>query len=295
MSAGMAVARPRVPRALAEHWRALRVRLAGTLGRAAASLAPPVAARPPRAPALPDDATDARRARARAALAEARALMPGVLGDAPTAPPAPIPAYLPTEAAELRQALRAYTDRVDRLLLDAEEERRTLREAVGRLTAELAALRAELAELRARRTPPIADALAGDGVAALDVVAHGAPAAALPASPLFGRVFPAGSIGVRVRLDGCADAERLEELADRLARDPLVERAEPRADEHGEPLLRLNLRQPATWPELRAALETAAGAPLDAAAAAYARGVLSLRLLTPAAPAALSRAEPAAP
>lgn len=88
------------------------------------------------------------RLRARAALTEARAQMPTLLDDTPPAPPAPVVDVLHSEAAGLRQALRAYTDRVDRLLAASDEERRTLREQVDRLTGELHALRAELSEVR---------------------------------------------------------------------------------------------------------------------------------------------------
>jgi hypothetical protein len=84
--------------------------------------------------------------RARAALAEARAEMPTLMRDVERPPTVE---HVPAEAAGLRQALRSYTDHVDRLLAAADDERRALREQVMRLNEELLLLRAEVADLRA--------------------------------------------------------------------------------------------------------------------------------------------------
>lgn len=140
------------------HGTMVRARLARAVRHVLGSLMPD----PPRttAPSTPTHAPslrlpeplpapdEAARLRARAALAEARAEMPTLLGDSPPIRP-PEPSYVPAEAAGLRQALRAYTDHIDRLLTAADEERRVLREQVTRLSEEVLLLRAEVSGLRA--------------------------------------------------------------------------------------------------------------------------------------------------
>jgi hypothetical protein len=134
----------------------VRVRLARAVRHVLGSLVPPPPpAVTPHVPplttslALPAPVPDEGAIlRARAALAEARAEMPTLLQEAPPVR-TPEPSYIPAEAAGLRQALRAYTDHVDRLLSAADDERRVLREQVTRLNEEVLMLRAEMDSLRA--------------------------------------------------------------------------------------------------------------------------------------------------
>lgn len=125
------------------------VRTVTEAGRAIAS---------PQPPPRPGPAEDDARERARLALMEARARMPGLLGEDEAAVSIPVPSavtgavegvHVPAEARELRQALRTYTDRVDRLLAEAEAERRGLRDEIARLRAEVSTVRRALEDLRA--------------------------------------------------------------------------------------------------------------------------------------------------
>lgn len=126
--------------------------------------------------------------RARRALSEARAEMPLLLADPP---PQPSPEMLfSNETAGLRQALRSYTDRIDRLLLAAEEERRIMREQVDRLTGEIAALRDGLAGVRAA-LPAREVALA---LAAGPAVADAVPATLSAVAPTVEQAVPAEAV-----------------------------------------------------------------------------------------------------
>ena len=124
----------------------------------------------PLASELDDDRMAAARLRARRALADAKGALGGLLDEAASPPPLPRPAvieHVPTEADALRHALRAYTDHVERLLVTAERDRRTLTETVARLERDLTDLRAEVRTLRATTSvltsagPTVAD-LTGD-------------------------------------------------------------------------------------------------------------------------------------
>jgi hypothetical protein len=306
---------------------------------------------------LPAD-DEAARLRARRALAEARAEMPTLLAD--SVPPTHTGAaeHIPAEATGLRQALRTYTDHVDRLLAAADEERRVLRDQVSRLSEELLMLRAEMAEVRAALPaaepgrmevllPPVAaqpDAeqpapppasLSGHPVAseaptvassvpepstapsavpqpaevepagvstqgpAPNANAHAvgpmavanAPPAAPPAATavgaaraddlarLEGKVFPAGTIGLLLVLYPVDDFHRLTGIQEGLGAESAVEHIELSSYVPGEARLRLTFRQPVRWPWLRAAIERAAGSPIDLGSLTLERGSVKMGLL----------------
>lgn len=132
-----------------------RAGLARGLRRIANRLVAP-AAPPARFPvAVPNLPLAVQQERARSVLAEASATMSGLMDEPPTMPSQPaVVEHLPGEAIELRQALRAYTDRLERLLARSDEERDELREHVRRLGDEVQSLRAEVAGLRAALATP---------------------------------------------------------------------------------------------------------------------------------------------
>ncbi len=217
---------PTLPAPLSPERLGVRRRFAAAVRHVVRSLSPAPGSRVAATPPAPEGTADIRM-RARAALMDARAHMPSLL-DEPLPTP-PIVEHHTTETIDLRQALRGYTDRVDRLLADADEERRMLRKQVGRLTGEMLALRAEMAEMRAtlmdssatdRRAPialpvgtprpeltagmpppPATARPSGQAAARLDVVgASAAPdTTAIPAPPA-----PAASGGTSPTLDPVA-------------------------------------------------------------------------------------------
>jgi hypothetical protein len=144
--------------------------------------------------------SEAARERARAVLEEARAEMPSLLRDAPL--PVPELTHVPAEAAGLRQALRSYTDHVDRLLTAADEERRVLRDQVNRLSEELLMLRAEVTGLRAL-IPPAPPSLLHQPVEVVPNVVPPAPAGPIPTAPL-----PSSAVAVESRSPGTDTREQ---------------------------------------------------------------------------------------
>lgn len=265
----------------------------------AVRLAPPTAVPPPYLPPAHEEALH----RARAALAEARAEMPTLLQDSGRPERLEEVEYRPAEAVGLRQALRAYTDHVDRLLAAADEERRALRAQVMRLSEELLLLQAEVADLRARLATPATPAELPTPPAALPEP-EPAPPPSVPAetiappaetprpepaasamtpalSELESRVFPAGTIGVLVALSPVDDFYRLTMIQERLALEPLVEHVELSSYEFGEARIRLTFRQPVRWPWIRAAIEAAAGAPVAPEGVTPGQGIIHVRLATP--------------
>jgi hypothetical protein len=259
-------------------------------------------------PALPDGLDDARQ-RARRALSEARAEMPTLLAEPSPAPPTVVAEHLASEAVELRQALRAYTDRIDLLLAGADEERRSLREQVDRLTVELLAMRAELGAVRAAlaegRGPaegraPRADEPAGAEAPAepAEVAApteHEQPQPSIPAEQpvetpilpaerpeeearLDARVFPAGTIGVVLAITPIEDAARLAAIAGGLATEPAIEHAEPEGWEEETGRVRVTFRRPVPWPEMRALVASAAGRGIARAVPGATRGEVRVLL-----------------
>lgn len=266
---------------------------------------------------LPATEEHVARLRARSALAEARAQMPSLVPVPATAEPAPPAEHVPGEAAGLRQALRAYTDRVDRLLAASDEERRSLRDQVDRLAGEMLALRAELAGMRAalaegapRRearwgtTGMEADADAGEPPPRTGVVPDGAqeidaqlpapaaadaagepqpPAAASPAGSVEhtrwdSRVFPAGTVGITLALRPVRDPQQAQLIAARLSTQPGLEHVELQPVESGQARYRVTFRQPTPWPVLRSAVEAASETTIDPAGVAMARGLVCLAL-----------------
>lgn len=258
------------------------------------------------APSAPARAigTGGARLRARGALAEARAQMPSLLAE--PASPDSVPAeHLPAEAAGLRRALRAYTDRVDGLLAAADEERRALREQVDKLSHELQSLRAELAEVKeeargTRQAASVEVAAPESGragpaphapermlpPASMDEPVSQAPGTVEPAAgpppeasaSLEQRVFPAGTVGLILRLKPVERHEHLAAIGHHFRAQPHVEQVQQQRYEAGRADLRLTFRQAVSWPSLRAVIEAAAGAPIDPASVTLASGVLSVTL-----------------
>jgi hypothetical protein len=251
-------------------------------------------------PALPA-ASPVQEQRARQALAEARVHLEPLLSDGP-GPAEEAVEHPLAESVLLRQSLRAYTDHVERLLAAAEEERRALRAQINRLTEEVLVLRAEMAELRLRVALPAsmsATSPAAEPSAATPIAPPEAAPDALPTDgaeiekgearppdggeqPLDGRIFPAGSVGIVVELQPRQQPRHLDALCARLQGSAAVERAEPLTAGEEASRLRLAFRQPVTWEQLKGAIEQAAGAQVDAAAAAVRDRVLHLRLRAPA-------------
>lgn len=260
----------------------------------ALTASPPPRHRP--MPAPPPDAV----LRAREALAQAAAEMPTLLHDEDNAPAtaiAPIDAsaagHVPSEAAALRQALRAYTDQIDRLLAGADEERWALRAQVAQLTAEVSALRAELAGIRVALPPPPAPRanwLAAPPAAAAPIVQppadspDGVPedvsgeSGPSPTAGESGRRFPPGGEGVVLSVRPAQRPQHIDRLCRALEREPLVERVLPAASGAGVTRVRLRLREPGDLSTLRHTLERALGAALAEGAVQDAGGEVELRL-----------------
>ncbi len=211
--------------------------------------------------------------------------MPTLLHDtepavgASPAPAVPAVEHAPSEAAALRQALRAYTDQIERLLSSADEERWALRAQVAHLTTEVSALREELAGMRASLpmaessaslplvTEPVVPASAlSEPARAIDtpvgcerVQPATVPAAVAPEE----RTIPPGGDGVMLVLRPPQRPPHIERLCRALELQPAIERAVFAASTAELTRLRLRLRTPGNVSTVRSALEQALGVTLD--------------------------------
>jgi hypothetical protein len=199
------------------------------LGDSIATVAPP-----PRQP----DANPPALVRARAALADARQQMPGLMGIQPleTADGRPLETALarkeavvtlPIEPAEHQMGLA----RVEELVLSLQEERRDLR-------SEVAALRLIAEELREalQRLDERSDSIAGDqpgGLATPD-------RPRIPVEP----VFPSGSVGVALHISGSESSDTITQLRNAIERQPEVDEVRTVSANANGGELRVYLRLP---------------------------------------------------
>src|SRR5712692_3082890 len=196
----------RLPAPLARHVGQTLQRLGARITAASAGVLPPVV-----------ESTGLKRARS--ALAEARQHMPGLMGTAPSARATTVvpatPSASPPSTTLVSEALATIPEpdtrlaRVEEVILQLEEERRQLR-------SEVVALRLIAEELR-------------ETLERLDERALGPPAAPAP-TPVVefgtaGSVYPAGSIGVELRVSGIEDAAEPEQLRSAIAARPGVDNA----------------------------------------------------------------------
>jgi hypothetical protein len=200
----------------------------------------------------------ARLNRARAALADARLHMPGLLGMAmpdavetsPDAEPQPASGALvdassfplPVEEGEGEGApepdLRLA--RVEEVVLRLEEERRQLRAEVVALRLIAEELRETLIRLDETAAYPRPAPPAGEQSDQEQEPAAAPSPALAPPEP----VYPAGSVGIEVQISAVEDAAALERLRLAIARQPEVDSVRVVCTEKDEATLRLYLRFP---------------------------------------------------
>lgn len=186
-----------------------------------------------------DSAQETMLARARAALTDAREQMPGLMHtvppviaetvEQPQAAPAPAAggsvtiAELPALALE-RDARSA---RVEEVIRRLEDERRELRSELGELRLIAQELRETLVRLDDRSLATSPDSIA--------------PVWMPPRSE---RVYPAGSIGVELKVSGIRYPEEMERLRDALALRPEVDSVRVTRAKKRKARLRICMRLP---------------------------------------------------
>jgi len=260
---------------------------------------------------------DLARDRARRALLDARRSMGGVIGE-----------EIPVIDDGLAPATPVSPDleHLQRFLEDSQRERATLRSEVSMLRDVVETLRARLELVERLRPPAPADCIPSPrdlGVASpepappsadthdgsVHVRSQPAPtsrvstndgresAAIPPEDPgasehisLLGRVFPAGTVGTLVDIvPGLSDAAT-DQLIEGLTEHPLIEHAERARGRPEATAIRVTLRAPMRWTDLRPTFARALRRSDDSLAAVWERGALRVNVDDTA---VTARAEPA--
>jgi hypothetical protein len=223
----------------------------------------------------PPQTSSPRVERARAALADARQQMPGLLGletqlaaktddhrelEVRAEYPATEPLAHAPSGSELSLA------RVSEIVLTLEEERNSLRAEVAALRMIAEELRESLLRLDERSFQSSRDSSSADD----QELRLGPPL--IPPEP----IYPSGSIGVAVHLTGVESPQALNQLRAALERQPEIDGVRTSGSADGEVLVRVYLRFPL---RSRAFLEVMArAAPTAKPLAGPAPGSLLLRL-----------------
>jgi hypothetical protein len=199
---------------------------------------------------------DPRLARARAALADARLQMPGLLADRSDADDHPSTASLrPTEntdpetdtAVESSDAHQRLDDIEDRIV-QLEEDRRRLGSEVSAVHRMVEELRETLATFNARRSPVTNPAVGALGDGRLNAVASPRASGNIPSTE-GGPPLPAAAT-VEVRLLSVDDPAILASLQVSLARQPELDGVRFVRFAEGEASFRCSLRRPRSEVEL---------------------------------------------